>query len=164
MSKRFSKCREKVGLNNQVCSRWSFLDKLFLHVRIGDPNVMARKSCGLQMPVQVQSRAWRFGVKWPITSQAKKHSQFSRADHDSEKSKDVLQQYRQWMEFISKYEGLCGEKYLSITLLLQNVKESLVQTLNVSVNDSTSWPEVHSLLISGLFQQFCLSGQLRNQC
>ena len=37
---------------------------------------------------------------------------------------------------------------VKITLALQNVKGKLAQSLNVSISDSTTWPQVHALLIN----------------
>ena len=52
--------------------------------------------------------------------------------------KDVIQQYYHWLELISKYETLSGEKItdrVKITLALQKVRGTLAQSLNVSVSD-----------------------------
>ena len=68
-----------------------------------------------------------------------------------EKSKDVTQQYHHWLELISKYEALNGEKVsdtIKITLALQNVRGNLAQSLNVSVSETTTWSHVHMLFSS----------------
>ena len=70
---------------------------------------------------------------------------------NAEKSKDVIQQYYHWLELISKYEAISSEKItdtVKITLALQNVKGNLAQSLNVSISDSSTWPQVHALLIN----------------
>ena len=75
----------------------------------------------------------------------------SPVEWNAEKSKDVIQQYYRWLELISKYEAISSEKItdtVKITLALQNVKGNLVQALNVSINDSTTWPQAHALLIN----------------
>ena len=73
----------------------------------------------------------------------------SPVEWSAEKSKDVIQQYYHWLEPISKYEAVSSEKIsdtVKIALALQNVKGNLAQSLNVSVSDSTTWPQVHALL------------------
>ena len=75
----------------------------------------------------------------------------SPVEWNAEKSKDVIQQYYHWLELISKYEAISSEKIsdtVKITLALQNVKGNLAQSLNVSISDSTTWPQVHALLIN----------------
>ena len=75
----------------------------------------------------------------------------SPVEWNAEKSKDVIQQYYHWLELISKYEANSSEKIsdtVKITLALQNVKGNLAQSLNVSISDSTTWPQVHALLIN----------------
>ena len=75
----------------------------------------------------------------------------SPVEWNAEKSKDVIQQYYHWLELISKHEAISSEKIsdtVKITLALQNVKGNLAQSLNVSISDSTTWPQVHALLIN----------------
>ena len=75
----------------------------------------------------------------------------SPVEWNAEKSKDVIQQYYHWLELTPKYEAISSEKIsdtVKITLALQNVKGNLAQSLNVSISDSTTWPQVHALLIN----------------
>ena len=75
----------------------------------------------------------------------------SPVEWSAEKSKDVTQQCYHWLELISKYEAISSEKIsdtAKITLALQNVKGNLTQSLNVSLSDSTTWPQVHALRIN----------------
>ena len=54
------------------------------------------------------------------------------------KSKDVIQQCYHWLELISKYEALSGEKItdrVKITLALQNIRGNPAQSLNVNISD-----------------------------
>ena len=75
----------------------------------------------------------------------------SPVEWSAEKSENVIQQHYHWLELISKYEAVNSEKIsdtVKITLALQNVKGNLAQSLNVSISDSPTWPQVHVLLIN----------------
>ena len=84
----------------------------------------------------------------------------AQADHvtcwvEVEKSKDVLQQYYHWMELISKYEALSGEKTtdaVTHTLTHQKDRSNLAQSLNISVSDTNTRSQGHSP--HQLLQQF----------
>ena len=68
-----------------------------------------------------------------------------------EKSKDVSQQCYHWLEVTSKHEILSGEKVsdtVKITLALQNVRSNLAQSPSVNVSETTTWSQVHVLLIN----------------
>ena len=114
------------------------------------------ESCELLIQIQGPSPDWRFGVKCQFTSQELGQCHSSnrschRVEWNAEKSKDVIEQYYHWLELISKYEAISSEKIsdtVKITLALQNVKGNLAQSLNVSISDSTTWPQVHALLIN----------------
>ena len=69
----------------------------------------------------------------------------------SEKFKDVGQRHHHWLDLVSKYEALCGEKVtdtVRITLALQAVKGNPPQSLNVTASDATTWSQAHSHLIN----------------
>ena len=75
----------------------------------------------------------------------------SPAEWNDEKSVDVIQQHYHWLEFIPKYAAISSDKIadtVNITLALQNVRGNPAQSLNVSVSESTTWPQVHNLLVN----------------
>ena len=67
-------------------------------------------------------------------------------------AEDVIQQCCHWLELISKYEAsVSGEKVsdtIKITLALQNVRGNLAQSLNVSVSETATWSQAHTLLFN----------------
>ena len=117
------------------------------------------ESCELLIQIQEPSPDWKFGVKcqFILHGSAKTRTVsllkqiMSPVEWNAEKSKDVIQQYYHWLELISKYEAISSEKItdtVKITPALQNVKGNLAQSLNVSISDSTTWSQVHALLIN----------------
>ena len=136
-----------------------FLRYTLLHATSGDPNVMVRRIMrtsdsdsgsvtGLEIWRQM-SIHFAGSAKTRTVSLLKQI--MSPVEWNAEKSKDVIQQYYHWLELISKYEAISSEKIsdtVKITLALQNVKKNLAQSLNVSISDSTTWPQVHALLIN----------------
>ena len=136
-----------------------FLRYTLLHATSGDPNVMVRRimrtsdsDSGSVTGLEI----WR-QMSIHIAGSAKTRTVsllkqiMSPVEWNAEKSKDVIQQYDHWLELISKYEAISSEKItdtVKITLALQNVKENLAQSLNVSISNSTTWPQVHALLIN----------------
>ena len=136
-----------------------FLRYTLLHATSGDPNVMVRRIMrtsdsdsgavtGLEIWRQMSTH-FAGSAKTRTVSLLKQI--MSPVEWNAEKSKDVIQQYYHWLELISKYEAISSEKIsdtVKITLALQNVKGNLAQSLNVSISDSTTWPQVHALLIN----------------
>ena len=136
-----------------------FLRYTLLHATSGDPNVMVRRNmrtsdsdsgaiAGLEIWRQM-SIHFAGSAKTRTVSLLKKI--MSPVEWNAEKSKDVIQQYYHWLELNSKYEAISSEKItdtVEITLALQNGKGNLAQSLNVSISDSTTWPQVHALLIN----------------
>ena len=135
-----------------------FLRYTLLHATSGDPNVMVRRIMrtsdsdsgsvtGLEIWRQM-SIHFAGSAKTRTVSFLKQI--MSPVEWNAEKSKDVIQQYYyHWLELISKYEAISSEKItdtVKITLALQNVKGNLAQSLNVSISDSTTWPQVHARL------------------
>ena len=133
-----------------------FLRCTLLHATSGDPNVMVRRI----MRTSVSDSGAVTGLEF--WRQMSVH--FAR----SAKTKTVSllkvchrwsgMQRRQRMSLSStiigvpsKYEAISSEKIsdtVKITLALQNVKGNLAQSLNVSISDSATWPQVHALLIN----------------
>ena len=75
----------------------------------------------------------------------------SLAEWNIEKSKDVIQQCYDSLEFTSKHEALSGEKVsdtVKITLALQNVRGNLAQSSDVSVSDTTTWTQINAILMN----------------
>ena len=59
--------------------------------------------------------------------------------------------YHDWLKLISKYESPNSEKIASsikITLALQNVRGPLANALSFSINDKSTWNDIHELLIN----------------
>ena len=136
-----------------------FLRYTLLLATSGDPNVIVRRIMrtsdsdsgavtGLEIWRQM-SIHFAGSAKTPTVSILKQI--MSPVEWNAEKSKDVIQQYYHGLELISKYVAISSEKItdtVKITLALQNVKGTLAQSLNVSISDSTTWPQVHALLIN----------------
>ena len=139
-----------------------FLRYTLLHATSGDPNVMVRRIMrtsdsdsgavtGLEIWRQMSIHFAPFAGSAKTRTVSLLKQIMSPVEWNAEKSKDVIQQYYHWLELISKYEAISSEKItdtVKITLALQNVKGNLAQSLNVSISDSTTWPQVHALLIN----------------
>ena len=70
---------------------------------------------------------------------------------ESRKSTNVLQMYHHWLELISKYESLISEKIASsmkTTLALQSVRGPLANAVSFSINEKSTWSDVHNLPIN----------------
>ena len=64
-----------------------------------------------------------------------------------------------WLELISKYESLSSEKIASsinIALALQDVHEPLTNDLSLSVNEKSTWSDIHTSSHQLLQQQHAL--------
>ena len=136
-----------------------FLRYTLLHATSGDPNVMVRRimrTSDSDSGAVTGLEIWRqMSIHFAGSAKTRTASLLkqimSPVEWNTEKSKDVIQQYYHWLELISKYEAISSEKItdtVKITLALQNVKGNLAQSLNVSISDSTTWPQVHALLIN----------------
>ena len=136
-----------------------FLRYTLLHATSGDPNVMVRRimrTSDSDSGAVTGLEIWRqMSIHFAGSAKTRTVSLLkqimSPVEWNAEKSKDVIQQYYHWLELISKYEAISSEKIsdtVKITLALQNVKGNLAQSLNVSISDSTTWPQVHALLIN----------------
>ena len=67
-----------------------------------------------------------------------------------ERSTNALQMCHHWLELVSKYQSHSSEKIASsikITLALQNVRGPLATSLSLSINEKSTWSEIHNLLI-----------------
>ena len=131
-----------------------FLRYTLLRATSGDPNVMRTSDSdsgsvtGLEIWRHISIHFAGSAKTWPVSLLKQI---MSPVEWNAEKSKDVIQQYYHWLELISKYEAISSEKItdtVKITLALQNVKGNLAQSLNVSISDSTTWPQVHARLIN----------------
>ena len=136
-----------------------FLRYTLLHATSGDPNVMVRRIMKISESdsgAVTGLEIWRqMSIHFAGSAKTRTVSFLkqimSLVEWSAEKLKDVIQQYYHWLELISKYEAISSEKItdtVKITLALQNVKGNLAQSLNVSISDSTTRPQVHALLIN----------------
>ena len=102
---------------HQFCSR-QFLQNTLLHVISGDPNVMVRRitrTSNSDSGAVAELEIWRHMTHhFTGSSKTRKVSLLklimSPAEWNVEKSKDIIQQCYHWLELISKYEALNGEK------------------------------------------------------
>ena len=150
-------------LNEKKASREStlmkadnFLRYVLLHSTSGNPSIVVRRimrTSSSDSDVVTGLEIWRqMAVTYAQTRVVTLRKQImTPTEWNPEKSPNVLQMYHHWLELISRYESLNSEKIASsikITLALQNVRGPLANALSLSINEKSTWNEIHTLLIN----------------
>ena len=150
---------KKVSRESTLMKADNFLKCVLLHSMSGDPNIMVRRimrASSSDSDVVTGLEFWRqMAVTYAGSAQTRVVTLLKQIMTPTEwnpgKSPNVLQMYHHWLELISKYESLSSEKIASsikITLALQNVRGPLANALSLSINEKSTWSEIHNLLIN----------------
>ena len=134
----------------------NFLRCVLLHSTSGDPSTVVRRimrTSSSDSDVVTGLEIWcQMAVTYAQTRVVTLLKQImTPTEWNPEKSPNVLQMYHHWLELISKYESLRSEKIASsikIKLALQNVRGPLANALSLSINEKSTWNEIHTLLIN----------------
>ena len=137
----------------------NFLKYVLLHSTSGDPNIMVRRAMrtsSSDSDVVTGLEIWRqMAVTYAGSAQTRVVTLLKQIMTPTEgipkNQANVLQMYHHWLELISKYESLSSETIASsikITLALQMFVVPLANALSLSINEKSTWNDIHTLLIN----------------